>query len=298
MRKIFFILFIAILFSGTAGAQDRIYRQNGKIVEAKIIEIGSSEIKYREFNNADGPVYVLETDRVKKIVFANGTEQKFGDNMADAERYGGQRTKALKVNFLSPLYGYTEIGFEKSVGVGKSFELSLGVIGAGKAGVLGYYNNNFQEVKRKPKGFFVSGGYKFGKLPDFVLFGKTRQSHIMQGTYIKPVVYVGHYSEAQIQEKANNTFETGRQQVTFGAVQIELGRQWVFSDRFLLDMYWGIGYGFDNKENSIQYYDTNMIDYYYDASAFNYANARGGASPGLSGTFGIKIGWLLGDKAK
>lgn len=34
---------------------------------------------------------------------------------------------------------------------------------------------------------FVSGGYKFGKLPSFILFGKTKMSHIMQGTYAKPI---------------------------------------------------------------------------------------------------------------
>ena len=275
-----------------AFSQDKIYRNNGKIVEAKIIEIGSGEIKYREFNNPDGPIYVLEADRIKKIVFQNGKEQKFEDNLKDPERYAGQANKAIKLNFLSPLYGYTEIGFEKSTGVGKGFEVSLGIIGAGKAGRIGYFNSQFQEVKRNPFGFFVSGGYKFGKLPDFILFGKSRATHLMQGTYIKPMIYFGHYKETQMQEKSGNIFEAGEQQVTFGALQLEVGRQWVLGDRFMVDIYEGIGYGFDNKKSSIKYLN-NPYYYYDEAAAFNYANARAGNSPGLSITYGIKIGWLL-----
>ncbi len=125
-------------------SQDKIYRNNGKVVEAKILEIGSDEIKYKEFSNPDGPIYILETDKIKKIVFANGTSQQFNDNLKDPERYAGQLNKALKLNFLSPLYGYTEIGFEKSTGVGKGFEFSLGIIGLGKSEQLEYYTTNWR----------------------------------------------------------------------------------------------------------------------------------------------------------
>jgi hypothetical protein len=192
------------------------------------------------------------------------------------------------------LYGYTEIGFEKSTGVGKGFEVSLGVIGAGKAGIINLYFSNSQlgDVKRSPFGIFVSGGFKLGKLPDFILFGKSRASHLMQGTYFKPIVYLGNYSENKIVQKANSTYEVGKQNVTFGALQIEVGRQWVIGDKFTLDIYEGLGYGVDNKKDSYQSYNTTNY-YYDDASAFNYANARGGKSPGISLTFGIKFGMLL-----
>jgi hypothetical protein len=294
MRKVLFFAAIFFCLSQVGKSQDRIYRHNGKIIDAKIVEIGSSEIKYREFSNPEGPIYVLETDRIKKIVFENGKEQKFQDNMKDPERYAGQGNKAIKLNFLSPLYGYTEIGFEKSTGVGKGFEVSLGIIGAGRAGTIGYFNSQFGEVKRSPFGFFVSGGYKFGKLPDFILFGKSKQTHLMQGTYFKPILYLGHYKENQVQEKAGNIFVTGEQKVTFGALQLELGRQWVLGDRFLVDIYQGIGYGFDNKKSSVKYLNNNY--YFEDDAAFNYVNARAGKSPGISVTYGLRLGWLLNVK--
>ncbi|MBI5858680.1 MAG: hypothetical protein HZB42_13675 [Sphingobacteriales bacterium] len=295
MRKLILSALILCLISATAKSQDRIYRNNGKVIEAKIIEVGSTEVKYKDYNNPDGPVYVLETDLIKKIVYENGKEEKFKESMKDPERYTGQRNTAIKVNFLSALYGYSEISFEKSTGVGKGFELSLGIIGAGKAGVLYYDFNQLGEVKRSPFGFFVSGGFKFSKLPDFILFGKTRFTHLMQGTYAKPALYFGSYKENQVQEKANNLFVVGKQNVTFGALQLELGKQWVLGDNFVLNTYSGLGIGFDNKKEGVKY--LNQGPYYYEnLTAFNYVNARGGKSPGLSVTWGIKLGWLLDNK--
>lgn len=287
MKKYFLLFAIAIISCLAANSQDRIYHLNGKIIEAKVIEIGSSEVKYREYKKPEGPIYVLETDRIKKIVFENGTEQKFEDNLKDMERYAGQRRKAVKMNFLSMLYGYSEIGFEKNTGYGKGFEVSLGVIGAGKSGVLDYYNSQWGEVKRNPFGIFISGGFKFGKLPDFIIFGKTRASHLMQGTYVKPILYLGSYKENEMVYKANSGYELGKQNVTFGALQIEIGRQWVFGDKFLLDIYEGLGYGFDNKKQA------RDLLFEENSTAFNYVNARLGKSPGLSYTFGIKLGWLI-----
>src|SRR5918912_1387235 len=104
MKKITLLLGI-ILLVFYSYSQDKIYRNNGKVIEVKVLEVGSSEIKYREFNNPDGPIYILETDKIKKVVYENGKVEKFEDNLKDPERYAGQLTKAIKVNFLSALYG-------------------------------------------------------------------------------------------------------------------------------------------------------------------------------------------------
>jgi hypothetical protein len=291
MQKFTFLIALILLSASFTYAQDKIYRKNGKIVEAKILEIGSDEIKYKESHNPDGPIYVLETDRISKIVFENGKVEKFTIDIRDPEKYEGQLKKAIKIDFLGPLLGFSQVTFEKSREVGKGYELSLGIIGAGKSSRIEFYDFNHNYVRRNPFGVFVSGGYKFGKLPDFILFGKTRLTHIMQGTYIRPLVYLGNYSENRIIWKASNTYEVGRQNVTFGALQIEAGRQWVFGDKFLLDIYEGLGYGFDNKKDSYQY--QNSTDYFDNTAAYNYANARLGRSPGLSYTFAIKVGLLI-----
>jgi len=63
----------------------------------------------------------------------------------------------------------------------------------------------------------------------------------MQGAYVKPVFYLGHYSENQlIYKNATSNYVVDKQKVTFGALQIEFGEKWVFGEKFLMDLYWGL----------------------------------------------------------
>jgi len=285
-----YILLLVLFFSlaSAAQAQDKIYRKNGKVVLAKVLELGTSDVKYKLFEEADGPVYVLEKEQITKIVLESGKTETFQPNLKDPEAYVGQRNKAIKIDFLGPMIGYSQITFEKSTGVGKSYELTLGIIGAGKNQSFNYYMSDFDVVKRSQFGLSASVGYKFNKLPNFVS-GRTRFYHLMQGSYVKPVFYLGNYSENRVFYKPGNNgseYVIDRTNTTFGALQLELGRQWVFADQFLLDTYAGLGYGFDNKKSDYGYGDI-------DGSSFNYINARGGSSPGVSFTYGIKVGMLL-----
>jgi hypothetical protein len=285
MRKLFCFL-LALFVIGTASkAQDKIYRKNGQVLKVKVIEIGTSEIKYRIFGDDDGPIYVLEKDRIKKIEYANGTTEKLTINLKDPEQYADQLSKDIKIDFLGPLIGYSQITYEKSTGVGKSYELTLGIIGAGKNQLIDYYDYQFRTARKNQFGVAVGAGYKFSKLPDF-LFGRTRFTHLMQGGYARPALYVGNYSENRLAYKNNNQYVLERQNVTFGALQVELGKQWVFGDKFLLDVYWGLGWGVDNKKGDGYWYDD-------DLTAYNYINARLGRSPGFSSTFAIKTGLLI-----
>ena len=154
MKKNLLFILVLVLFCQSAFSQDKIYRKNGKVVEAKIVEVGVDEIKYREFSNPDGPIYVLESDRISKIVYANGKTEKFVMNIKDPEKYEGQLSKAIKLDFLGPLIGYSQFSFEKSTGVGKGYEISLGIIGLGKTWTIQYYDNTFREMKKKQAGGF------------------------------------------------------------------------------------------------------------------------------------------------
>ena len=286
MKKIIFLAFAIISLSASTKAQDKIYRKNGKTIEAKILEVGSAEIKYRVYKDENGPIYILETDKIKKVEFENGKVEKFTPDLKDPELYAEQLQKAIKINFLGPLFGFMQVSYERSTGVGKGYEVSLAIIGAGKTKSLDYYDYTSQPHRTNQFGFAASFGYKFNKLPDF-LFGRTRLTHIMQGGYIKPVLYLGNYSENGMVYKQNYSAPTvERQNITFGALQIEFGKQWVFGDKIVFDIYGGIGYGADNKKT----------DYYYgydDESANNYLNLRAGTSPGFSVTGGLKLGLLI-----
>lgn len=288
MKRLLFVLFAFFCISMTTKAQDKIYRKNGEIIKCKVYEVGTDEVKYKVTGYEDGPLYAIEIDKLIKIEYGNGKVDKFAPDFNNPEYYVDQRKQALKINFLSPLLGFTNITYEKSRGTGRSYELGFAIIGAGNNQQLDYYDNNgFRLEKKDQFGFAASVGYKFIKTPEFYS-RKMRYYHIMQGSYAKPVFTLGHYGENRIAYKANQQYVVERQKVTFAALQLELGRQWVFGEQFLVDLSLGFGYTADNKK-------ANAGFYYNDESysAYNYLNARLGQSPGLSTSLQLKVGYLF-----
>jgi len=195
----------------------------------------------------------------------------------------------LKLDIFGPFRGYSQITYEKMLAPRKSYELTLGVIGLGRNQAFPYSDTVIQsnQTHRNQFGFFLAAGYKFGKLP-LLEVGIKKPSHVMQGAYAKPILYIGTYSENRIERLSPNKYSLARPATTFAALQIEVGKQWVVKEKALIDFYLGFGYCIDNKG----YYSTSYWNL-TTTSAFNYCNDRVGKSPGISFTFGIKTGLLI-----
>lgn len=289
MKKNIYLILVITLFSVRVFAQDKIYKNNGELVEAKVIEIGESEIKYKLFADPEGPTYSVDKDRLKKIVYKNGREETFQSSLRDAELYADQSKRALKINFLAPLAGYTQINYEQNIKPGRSFELSLGIIGLGKRQRVDEYSysngiGTNREYFRKAAGAFLGGGYKFIKVPNFVRNGD-KYSHVLQGIYAKPEMILGLYGQNKY---GNSTTQQAdeKETVAFGAFIINVGKQWVLGDAFLLDLYGGIGYAIDNQNNN---------DFFNSYGGNHFGLFVAGES-GIGFTGGFKIGLLLNKK--
>ncbi|MCX6295159.1 MAG: hypothetical protein NTX97_03660 [Bacteroidetes bacterium] len=85
--KLFFIVTFAFLSMGKISrGQDTIVKQNQEVILAKITEISSSEIKYKRFDNIDGPVYSITKTAITKIKFSNGkVEEMKNETTASTE---------------------------------------------------------------------------------------------------------------------------------------------------------------------------------------------------------------------
>jgi hypothetical protein len=286
MKKIILSLLV-ILFASQLFSQDKIYKLKGPVINAKVIEIGTDEIKYRLYDSPDGPIYVVDKSTLNRIEFADGRIEKYTISYKDASNYEGQLGKAVKINFLAPLLGYTQLSFEKSVSPLKSYELGLGIIGAGKNDQVDeyYINGQYEPYKRSAFGGFVEAGYKFNKLPNFFHKG-VRMTHIMQGSYVKPTATLGFYSDHAVSYKTGNPLLEKRNNI-FGGIILNFGHQWVFGEKFLVDIYYGIGYAFDNTKNDYNsdYYSSNIYNH------FVIQKAGPGANLGVSG--GLKAGLLI-----
>ena len=78
MRKIFLLLIL--LGTCLAGyAQDTITKRNGDEIQARVLEITLDAIKYKRFDNLEGPTIYISKGDVFMIVYENGTKETFTD---------------------------------------------------------------------------------------------------------------------------------------------------------------------------------------------------------------------------
>lgn len=246
MKMIKYILLTALttIFLVPAFAQDIIIRSNQDTIQCKIREIGSDEIKYVLPDYPQDVLFTITKEKVTKLVFSNGKEMTFINEMDNPENYADQHKNAIKVDFLSPLTGNTTLAYERSLKPGQSFEASLGVIG------LGNDPNNYN-----PRGTFMKFGMKFIKSPDFYLKGM-RYAHILKGTYVKPEIGFGYYAKDTEEWDGyygGDGYYNDRKDFFSVIVQVVIGKQWVVNDVFLVDFYGGVGYGFDDGDGHYHY---------------------------------------------
>lgn len=294
MKKIYLLL----IFSGLAAAvqaQDKIYKKGGEIIEARITEVGTDDIKYRIFSDQSGPMYSLDKDRIIKVIYENGRVETYQSNLKDPLLYEDQAKDAVKVNFLAPLLGYTQLNFEHNLRPGRGYELMLGIIGLGKRQDIDTFydgaTNRTTTTYREASGVFIGGGYKFSKLPDFVNKG-AKYTHVLQGLYVKPELILGTYKHNNIESfpGGGSAPRISRESISFGGLLVNLGKQWVLGELLLIDLYAGLGYAVDNRNAS-----QDNTEYDYDYINNHYALTTGTDS-GLGATGGFKIGILINSK--
>ncbi|MGM9818753.1 MAG: hypothetical protein ACI30B_07225 [Paludibacteraceae bacterium] len=59
MKKYFLLILLTMTFC--AYSQDVVITKNAEKLEVKIVEVSSSEIKYKKLNNLEGPTFVLSS---------------------------------------------------------------------------------------------------------------------------------------------------------------------------------------------------------------------------------------------
>ena len=73
--KRFSLFSMAILFSVLSFSQDIITKLDGTELQTKVVEVGIENIRYKDFSNLDGPVYVIRKAEVFMIKYENGTKE-------------------------------------------------------------------------------------------------------------------------------------------------------------------------------------------------------------------------------
>jgi hypothetical protein len=191
--------------------------------------------------------------------------------MTNPANYIDDKKNALKVDFLSPLTGNLTFSYERSLKPARSIEGTFGIIG------FGVDPNDLD-----PRGAFMKFGMKFIKSPDFYLRGM-RYAHLLKGSYIRPEIQFGYYSRVSDYYYDDywgyyEYYNERQENITF-AMMLNIGKQWVFDNSFLVDWYVGVGYGFNSNSD--------------DYNEYHYSFVSVSDEVPLSFTAGLKIGFLF-----
>ena len=76
MKKLTLFTFLLLILN-QAYSQDMITTSSDKVIKAKVVEVTSESVKYKKFDNPDGPTYTVSLSEIKKIKYTNGDEDVF-----------------------------------------------------------------------------------------------------------------------------------------------------------------------------------------------------------------------------
>jgi len=258
------LLFIANLLFGQPKFADKLIMRDGTIINCEVREIGDDEIKYNQEGLRTDVLIGVDKNKVATILFADGRELKMKDSMNDSEEYDKQRKNDFKINAFLPVSGAYAFSYERSLKPGQSFECELGIISSGNSG----------SMNMKANGFFLKGGFKLIKSPDFYLKGM-RYAHILKGAYIKPELAYSNFTYDKSETLQLSGIPVKGSASKF-AVLLNAGKQVVYNNHFVIDWFIGAGYLLGRTDESIRCF------------AFT-----GGAGTSFVMTGGVRVGLLF-----
>ena len=81
------LMFLFLLCSVSASAQDVIVKKDGSTILSKVLEVGQNEIKYKKHDNLDGPTYTISKSELQAINYQNGAKDTFSAPVREENRY-------------------------------------------------------------------------------------------------------------------------------------------------------------------------------------------------------------------
>jgi hypothetical protein len=223
------IIIAAICIANFVFAQDIIVKRNHDSLKVKVTEVNIDEIKYHFYNEPNGAAYSIDKAEVALIRFESGRIEAFEVNFLAPLATNLQTKRALKMNLIAPVLGYTKITYEQVLKPGQSIEITGNIIGLGI------------ERTGKPRGFGLTAAYKFIKTPNYYTRG-LKVTHQLQGAYVAPTLQFGSFYESNYRY-FNSGSEYERPNTTYVAGMLFLGHQSVFGNHFLVDINAGVGVG-------------------------------------------------------
>lgn len=276
---------------------DIITKKDGSEIKAKISEMGAEEIKFKLYNNPDGPTMSLKKSEVQtvridgQVVYEYKEDPRSVSNKAILDK-----TSCLKFYFFSPLNHHLAFGYEWMNKPGFNWDAGLGIIGPG-TGVIDNLAN------RKVSGAFLRFGPKFllGSSSDIEIEG-AKYAHPLKGRYFKVEIILNALSVTSSVDTGRSYYNpsTGYYSSTSGkmtytnkyqsmTLDIGYGRQFIFGNTITVGYYMGVGYSFENKTSN----RTGKIPWYNDYQTNRYSHSYYGEKFPLATTVRFTVGYVM-----
>lgn len=233
-----YIIVLAAFFMGVkCSAQDLLYKKDNTIQKVIIVNIESETISYKEYNANGDSVKIINKSALIKIQTASGKEILYEQGSS----FLFDKKRAFKIDMFSWTSTKLTFSFEKSLKPGRSREYQIGLIGIG---------NKLENVDLVG-GLFFRYGIKFIRSPEkYKKEGNT--PHLLKGSYLRPEFTLGgFYERTKVYDPFAYWYDPyvyEKRNIFYAAAILNVGKQWVISDDYLIDYFFGMGLGFASNK--------------------------------------------------
>jgi hypothetical protein len=244
MKKI--VVFLLCSLSVMGFAQDQLFKKDNSKVDVKILEINTTEIKYKLFTYQDGPTITVAKKDVALIIYQNGVHEVITsaeatptetapayvvynnytpsprinrDSIEKAEVEKLLVTKNLiSFNMIEPINGSIGINYIREfannyfhayvpVTIGFSAPYFTQAVNTIFSGNSYYYSNNYNNTFSVSDFKYKNKTYEVGLGLHFQTSGKRAVTHFI-GPYIGTSQFTGTYSKTENLYDPNNGYNT------------------------------------------------------------------------------------------
>ena len=155
MKK-YFSLILSLLCILTVQAADVIVLRNSTRIDAKILEVSDTEIKYKKANNLDGPTFTQKVEGISAIIYENGDVTSYADQAPvqaqSAPQNNSKASAASNAPADQPVQAQKEGKFKLQFNPQPSDKYWCGL-------TVGYMSKNMQSsyMRSKAQGSFIMG---------------------------------------------------------------------------------------------------------------------------------------------
>jgi len=153
IKRVLFCI-AALLMTLQIAAQDLIFKKNGEIVKAKILEASDESLLYKLINPVDSLTRVLNTHAIDSIIYQNGTRTSF----KKVNIVGNQPQKDQNTFDTHNLIGFDMAGYLFYRNLTFSYEYLPGNARWGFKVAIAKQQN--------PGGYYIDTGFNFARIPE------------------------------------------------------------------------------------------------------------------------------------